>query len=363
MWNWIYVYIFCFSFFLSLLLTKLFRKIALKLKVVDNPSERKIHQVPKPLLGGVGIYFAFITTILVNMVFAHILVTNRAFSSLVPVDIAGYLEGMLVIREKLKVILIGMSLMVVLGLLDDLYNIRFRIKLGGQVVLALLLVLFGIRISFFIPNVYLSGFLTVLWIVGITNAFNLLDNMDGLSAGVGVIAAILFFITAFQQGQLFVTVILMAFTGSLVGFLRYNFHPASIFMGDAGSLFLGYTLASLTVLSTYYTEQSPTLFPVIIPVLILGVPIFDTFSVIWLRLGAKESIFKADKRHFSHRLVSLGLTQRQAVLLVYLVTFCVGINAILLKGVEAWGALIILVQAVGIFGVIISLELAARKNH
>jgi len=367
MWNWIYIYIFVFSLFLSLILslilTKLWRKIALRRSKLDRPSERKIHHMPKPLLGGVAIYLAFTVTVLVNMIVVHILVSNPAFSHLLPDTIIGHLRGAPVVWGKLKIILTGATLMMLLGLLDDLYGVRFRVKLAGQVLLALLLVGFGIRITLFIPNVYLSGLITIIWIVGITNAFNLLDNMDGLSAGVGLIAAIIFFITAFQEGQLFVTAILIAFAGSLAGFLKYNFHPSSIFMGDAGSLFLGYTLASLTVLNTYYSEQSPTLFPVIMPVLILGVPIFDTFSVICLRLKSRQSIFEADKRHFSHRLVSLGMTQRQAVLLVYLVTFCIGINAILLRSVQAWGAFIILVQAIAIFAIIVSLELAARKRR
>ena len=362
MWNWIYIYIFLLSLFLSLLLTGLFKKIALWLKILDKPAERKIHRVAKPLLGGIAIYLAFVLTVFVNMAFVHISLKNPAFFSLLPDDIIGYFKGTAVVLGKLRVIFIGATLMMVLGLLDDLYNIRFRVKLAGQVFLALLLVCSGIRISLFIPNVYLSGFITIIWIVGITNAFNLLDNMDGLSAGVGIIAAIIFFITAIQQGQLFVAAILIAFAGSLSGFLKYNFHPSSIFMGDAGSLFLGYTLASLTVLNTYYSQQSLTLFPVIMPILILGVPIFDTFSVICLRLKSRQSIFEADKRHFSHRLVSLGMTQRQAVLLVYLVTFCVGINAILLKAVHGWGVFIILIQALGIFGIIIALELAARKK-
>ncbi len=363
MWYLIYVYIFVFSLVLSLILTKLFRKIALRHRILDKPSERKIHHMPKPLLGGVAIYLAFTVTVLVNMIVVHMLVSNPAFSHLLSDTVIGHWRGAPVVWGKLAIILTGATLMMLLGLLDDLYSVRFRVKLAGQVLLALLLVGFGIRITLFIPNVHLSGLITIIWIVGITNAFNLLDNMDGLSAGVGLIAAIIFFITAFQQGQLFVTAILIAFAGSLAGFLKYNFHPSSIFMGDAGSLFLGYTLASLTVLNTYYSEQSLTLFPVVMPVLILGVPIFDTFSVICLRLKSRQSIFEADKRHFSHRLVSLGMPQKQAVLLVYLVTFCVGINAILLRSVQAWGAFIILVQAIAIFAIIVSLELAARKRR
>lgn len=363
MWNWIHLYTFIFSLFLSLLLTSLARRIALRLGIVDQPAGRKIHLVPKPLLGGIAIYLSFILTILINMAIVHMVIKNPAFTSFLPASIVSNLKGAPVVGTKLWVILAGGTIMILLGLLDDIRNIRFKVKLIVQIASAFLLIGAGIRISIFFPNTFFSSLITLIWVVGITNAFNLLDNMDGLSAGVAIIATILFAITALQQGQLFVCTILIAFAGSLAGFLRYNFHPAKIFMGDTGSLFIGYTLASLTVLNTFYSEGSPTLFPIIMPVLILGIPIFDTLSVICLRLKHGESIFKADNRHFSHRLVSLGLTQRQAVLLVYLVTFCVGINATLLRNVQVWGALIILLQAIGIFGIIIALELAARKKQ
>lgn len=362
MWNYIYIYVFLLSVVLSLALTKAARGIALRFGIIDTPSERKVHQEPKALLGGLGIYFAFIAAIAGNILIVYACTRNPNLFDFLPQVLLRQLQGVQVVWRKLGMILTGATLMMMLGLADDIWNIRFSVKLAGQVVLALLLVWSGVRVSLFIQNVYVSWFISVLWIVGITNAFNLLDNMDGLSAGVGMIATVIFFTVSVQQGQFFVSAILITLAGSLLGFLRYNFHPSRIFMGDAGSLFLGYTLASLTLLNTYYSSESPTLFPVIMPLLILGVPIFDTFSVIFLRLKAGESVFKADRRHFSHRLVALGMTQRQAVLLVYLVSFCVGINAILLRSVETWGALIILIQAVGILGLIICLEVAGRKR-
>ena len=140
MWNWVYIYIFLFSLFLSLILTKLWRKIALRRSKLDRPSERKIHHMPKPLLGGVAIYLAFTVTVLVNMIVVHILVSNPAFSHLLPDTIIGHLRGAPVVWGKLKIILTGATLMMLLGLLDDLYGVRFRVKLAGQVLLALLLV-------------------------------------------------------------------------------------------------------------------------------------------------------------------------------------------------------------------------------
>jgi UDP-GlcNAc:undecaprenyl-phosphate/decaprenyl-phosphate GlcNAc-1-phosphate transferase len=252
--------------------------------------------------------------------------------------------------------------MVLLGILDDIRDINAKLKLLIQSITALVVVLFGMRITLFIESAFIGGVITVIWIVAITNAFNLLDNMDGLSAGTAFISSIIFFFTAWVHGYLFVSAIMLVFAGSIAGFLRYNVNPAKIFMGDAGSLFIGFMLSSLTILNTYYAEGSKTLFPVIMPVLILAVPIFDMLSVIVIRIKNRESIFKPDKRHFSHRLVALGLTHRQAVSLVYLICFCVGISSLLLRQVNAMGAFIIIVQALAIFGIIISLESAGAKN-
>ena len=186
--------------------------------------------------------------------------------------------------------------------------------------------------------------------------------MDGLAAGVALIAAFIFFLVALQQGQFFVSVILLIFAGSLMGFLPYNFRPATIFMGDAGSMFIGFLLSALIILNTFYVPESPTFLPVIMPLLVLGVPIFDTLSVIFLRLKKGQPIFTADKRHFSHRLVGLGMSQKQAVLFVYLVTFCIAINATLLRGAKPAEATVILIQALAIFAFIVFLEVTAGRR-
>ena len=201
-----------------------------------------------------------------------------------------------------------------------------------------------------------------MWMVLIMNSFNLLDNMDGLACGVALIATFIFFgITSFQH-QLFTSSMLVVFAGCLAGFLIFNWYPASIFMGDAGSMWIGFMLATLTLMSTFYSEGKPTLFPVIMPLLILGVPIFDTVSVMIIRLIRKKPLFVGDKNHFSHRLVHLGMTQARAVAFIYLVTFCIGINATLLSTVEKPGAVVILLQAVVIFVIIALLEYTGRKS-
>ncbi|MCK4437281.1 undecaprenyl/decaprenyl-phosphate alpha-N-acetylglucosaminyl 1-phosphate transferase [bacterium] len=362
MWNWVYVYIFCFSLILSLAFTPLVRRVAIRFSLLDRPQGRKLHLTAKPLLGGVAIYLAFTLTILANLAVVALLRQKPQLMNLLPQVIGNRLAGVAITHQRLLAILLGGTFILILGLLDDLKEVSPKIKLMGQFLISFLLILFGIKVTLFLPS-FLAIPITIIWVVGITNSLNLLDNMDGLAAGVAAIASIIFFSVALQQGQFFVSAILLVFAGSLLGFLPYNFHPATIFMGDAGSMFIGFILATLTVLSTYYTEASPTPLPLIMPLLILGVPLFDTFSVILIRWRRGDPIFGADKRHFSHRLVGLGLTQRQAVLLVYLATFCVGINATLLKSVKIAGGVVILVQALAIFGLIIFLEVAGSKGN
>ncbi len=363
MWSLVYVYIFSFSFILSLALTPLFRKLALRFSFLDNPEERKVHSEAKPLLGGLATYLAFTLTIVINLTIVAILRLKPQLMNLLPDIVAGSLPGVMTIRSKLLAILFGGTIVFFLGLWDDLKGgISPSVKLAGQLLAGLVLVFMGIRVSIFLPS-WLAIIITLIWIIGITNAFNLLDNMDGLAAGVALLASLIFFLVALQQGQLFVSVILLVFAGSLAGFLPYNFRPATIFMGDAGSMFVGFLLAALTVLNTFYTQDSPTLLPVFMPLLILGVPIFDTLSVIFIRLKRGDPLFTADKRHFSHRLVGLGMSQKQAVIFIYLVTFSIGINATLLRGIKLTGAAVILIQALAIFGLIVFLEVAARKGN
>ena len=199
--------------------------------------------------------------------------------------------------------------------------------------------------------------------VAIINAFNLLDNMDGLTTGVGLVACFICFIVTSQQQQTFTSIVILAFAGALLGFLRYNFNPAKIFLGDAGSMFIGYMLAVLTITASYYKEGFPTHLPVVMPILILAVPIFDTLSVISIRIKRKEPIFGGDKNHFSHRLVALGFSQRGAVLFIYLISFCLGIIAILLTQVNILGAIIIFIQGVLILVIIALLESVARRER
>ena len=214
----------------------------------------------------------------------------------------------------------------------------------------------GIRITLFLGEGMISLFVTVFWILAITNAFNLLDNIDGLSSGIAIIASFILFLMCFQGGQILVCLLLVIFIGSLLGFLRYNYPPAKLFMGDAGSLFTGYIMSVLIIMSTFYSNGDISLIPFVAPVLILAVPIYDTLSVICIRIKNRKSIFTGDKNHFSHRLLKLGMSQKQAVLFIYLVSLCLGMAALTLTSTNLKSQFILLLQSCGLLTIIYLLE-------
>lgn len=365
MWIITYVYLFAVSFVVSIVAVKLCIPLANKLDMVARPSNRRLHKKVTPLLGGLGIYTALMVAIL-----AHyggiILLYNLDAESIFPwlQRIFVHVPGMIKVGWSMLGIFVCGFIIFVIGLLDDKFGLPAKLKFYLEIAIALVIVhYFDIKITLFVKNELFSYIITVLWIVGITNAFNLLDNMDGLSAGVALVASSVFFITAVNAGQLFIGLFLAAFMGVLLGFLRYNFAPARIFMGDAGSLFIGFILSIMTIMGTYYIKGSATLYPVLMPVIILGVPIYDTMSVIVIRIKNKESIFKADKNHFSHRLLRLGMTHRGAALFIYLVTFCVAINAVILPSLKQFGIMITAIQTVCMLLIISFLEYYGKRNN
>ncbi|NOZ63594.1 MAG: undecaprenyl/decaprenyl-phosphate alpha-N-acetylglucosaminyl 1-phosphate transferase [Caldiserica bacterium] len=352
----IFFLLFFVSFTLALLSIPIFIKTARKWRLMDVPEERKVHRIPKPLLGGIAIFLSFYLTWFLGILLLPLIQKN--FPSLAP-----YLPP--VSREIGRILPLFFSglLMLLVGLADDFKPLKPYQKLAGQVLAAFLLALSGTRITLFMPHPFWSYLITILWVVAVTNSFNLLDNMDGLAGGVALIASLIFLYISLLTSQIFTAAVLATFCGVLAGFLIYNFPPSKIFLGDAGSLWVGFTIASLTILTTFYREGLPTFLPVIMPLLILGVPFFDTISVIIIRWKRREPLFKADRNHFSHRLLSLGMTERQAILFIYLITFGVGINATLLTQVNLPGALVILLQSVVIFNIIAVLEFLGRRRN
>ena len=251
----------------------------------------------------------------------------------------------------------GAVVLHLVGLRDDRRPLRPLPKLAAQLAVALFIAWpMGIRAVEVLPAPF-SIAVTVLWIVVITNAFNFLDNMDGLSAGVAAIAAAIFAVASMGTGQIFVPVMAWVLVGSLLGFLVFNFSPASIFMGDAGSLPIGYLMSVLTILTTYYDPvQNLTTLGVVVPVVVLAVPLYDVISVLIHRIRLGESPFRGDWRHFSHRLVKRGMSQRGAVLTIYLATAATGLPAIVLPRVEWVGASLLLVQCLCVVAMIAILE-------
>ncbi len=359
----IYPYLFLLTLGLSLWLVPYARRLAIKLRVIDLPHERKIHEGIRPRLGGLAIYAAFMLALGLQLGGFFLWKSAAWFVHTFPV-LAEQEEWLVNALPKLGIILLGATIMLILGFIDDRRGLgfSFKIKFAAQFLAAGVLLLGGIHTTF-MPTPWLNYLVTVFWVVGITNAFNLLDNMDGLSAGVAVIASLMLIIITAVQAQFFSAMILCLFAGAVAGFLYHNFYPAKIFMGDTGSHFIGYMLATLTITSSYVVPESETLLPALMPLLILSLPIFDTLSVIFIRWREHRPIFKGDRRHFSHRLVDLGMSQRGAVIFIYLVTCSIGLTAAVLPYLPLWGQILVLAQTVLIYVMIMILMHVARRAN
>jgi UDP-GlcNAc:undecaprenyl-phosphate/decaprenyl-phosphate GlcNAc-1-phosphate transferase len=361
-WLLVYFYVFDASFVLALLLTPAFKKLSFQWNYVDEPDrERKIHTEAMPLLGGLAVFSAFAANVVFNYLVVLPLGSRVDLPFIDMPDVKMYLDGAFSVWPKLLVILLGGGLMVALGMYDDKYELNARAKLLMQFVIALLVALAGIRVTAFIPIKVVNYLLTVLWIVTITNAMNFLDNMDGLCTGIGLVCAGLFAFIAGIQHQYFVCLIALALAGALLGFLPHNFKPATIFLGDAGSHFVGYMLAVLPICVTFYRRGTPTLLPVLIPLLVLAVPLFDLVMVMWIRIRHGQPVYLGDVNHISHRLVRLGLPQSWAVTLVYLITLTLGLGATALLWSQMTAALIVIVQAICILAIVTMLERLGGK--
>ena len=304
----VYAGVFVGSLLLALVLTPLALRFALRREVLDHPGGHKGHESPVPYLGGVAIVVAFSAAVLAAVAVAP------------PVDGLSELVAVLGIAVALAF----------LGLADDLWGLPALLRLGAEVAAGLGLWAFGEGVALF-PSDAANAAITVVWAVGITNAFNLLDNMDGLSAGVAAIAAGWLFALAAANGQFLVAGLAIALAGCALGFLRSNFHPARIYMGDAGSLFLGFVLAALGVKLRF---DGPTQVTFFVPILVLGVAIFDTTLVTLTRLLHRRNPLVGGRDHVSHRLVLVGLPVRAAVSLIYAAAVALGWLAVVMARVD-----------------------------
>lgn len=330
-----YVLAFVIAAGVTLLITPGVIFFAAKTGAMDAPDARKVHKKPVARIGGIGIYAAFMAGILAVM----------SMTDMTP-EVSFEIIGLLV----------SGTLIVLLGIVDDYKNLPAKVKLVGQIAAACVLAIaFDVRIDFITDPFgdyffleYLAVPATVFWIVGLTNTVNLIDGLDGLAAGVAVIASVTIFLVALQQNILLVAVLTAALAGAAFGFLYYNFNPARIFMGDSGSMFLGFMLAGISVIGAVKCAATIAL---IVPILALGLPILDTTFAIVRRYRGGVPIFKPDRGHLHHRLLDLGFTQRQAVLLMYVISAVLGLSAVTLTEVSS--QISILIVAVVLLAVLV----------
>jgi len=340
-----YLFVFSSSLCLSLFLVPIFRKIGIRFNIVDRPGNRKIHKEPIPCVGGLAIYLVILMVVFGSLL-ALYLITRTSYGVNFFPEITKQIPLIGGASLKLFGILGGATVIVGIGLLDDVVGVLFdyRLKLLIEILIAFLMTLVGIKVDF-LGNDILNTFVTILWIVGITNAFNLLDNMDGLSSGVAHICCMLFFFIAARQDQFFICLLFLTVAGGLLGFLYFNFHPAKIFLGDTGALFIGFLIATITVLQSFGTPSSSSSFHILMPIIILSLPIWDTTRVVLIRLVERRPIFQGDRRHISHRLVEMGMSQGQAALTVYTMTFALGIGCTVLDFADIFINYILITQA------------------
>ncbi|WP_400162287.1 glycosyltransferase family 4 protein [Brevibacillus sp. TJ4] len=321
-----FIFGFLTSLIVAFLATPYVKKLAIKVGAVDAPDQRKVHTRIMPRLGGLAIYLGYLVAFFLFVPFAD--------------------------KPETLGIFIGSSIVMIVGMLDDKYQLSPKWKLLGQLVAALIVVIpFGLKIG--VVNLpyegsidFGSGWLlwlavpiTIFWIVGVTNAVNLIDGLDGLSAGVSAIATATMAVMAILMGDYNVALYCFVLLGAIIGFLYFNFHPARLFMGDTGSLFLGFNLAALSIMG--FKEALFVSF--IIPIVVLGVPLWDTFFAIVRRIINKKPISSPDKGHLHHCLLNMGLSHRTTVLVIYSISIFFGSMAILLTKTTKWTTLTVMV--------------------
>lgn len=317
-----YIYIFLIAAGISLVFTPAALKLAYKIGAIDIPTDnRRVHNKPIPRLGGIAIYLGTIVSIIL----------------ILPYSI------------KTTGILLGGTAILITGIVDDIYKLSPRIKLICQAVSAMILFGFGVRIHFIgIPfgdgYLYFPWFISLLgtlfWVVGITNTINLIDGLDGLAAGVAAIASLSLAYIAYMNERPEVALVTLAVAGGSLGFLPFNFNPAKIFMGDGGSLFLGFMLSAVSIMGPM---KGAAAIATIIPVLVLGLPIFDTAFAIFRRMLNGRPIMEADKGHLHHRILSKGMDQRRTVIILYTLSGILGIAAVLVnKSMFLYGMILII---------------------
>lgn len=322
---------------LNIWIQKYLIKFCHKKQLFDMPGKRKVHCEPVPRIGGLGIFISFAI-----LFFAFDLFSIWTY----------------------KIIFLSASFLFFINLIDDLKpgGINNKIKLFIQILLSSILFFMGVKVTLFIDNEIITFLLTVIWITGITNSMNLIDNMNGLSSGLGIISSLFFAYTFYQQANnsLFYMCIILA--SSILPFFLFNYPKGRIFMGDCGANLIGFLLATISVSGTYLVNSRLSRLPVIAPLIILSVPIYDTLSVMIIRKIKGYSVFSPDKNHISHRISNMGISNNISVLIIFLISIICSIGAIILPDLYLRSALIMLLQLFILYILITILVYAGKKN-
>lgn len=326
----------------SFIITPLVIKLAVKIGALDVPKDnRRVHKTPVPLMGGLAIYMGFILTVIIFMP----------------------------MTKQIIGLLAGSTFITISGLVDDIRPMKAKTKLLLQIIGAVILVYSGITIKFVsnpfdaIDGMWDLGWLsipaTIFWIVGVTNAFNLIDGLDGLAAGVASISCLTLFIISVLNGRITAALLTAVLAGSTIGFLPYNFNPAKIFMGDTGAQLLGYVLAAISIQGAIKYAAAIV---ITVPVLALGLPIYDTLAAVARRFRNKRPVMEADREHLHHKLLDLGLSQKQAVCVMYFISGLLGISAIFATEISTVQSFLVLISVMFIV-VVLSKQLGLVKKN
>lgn len=340
------------------------RRAARRLGLMDRPGERKVHTAVTPLGGGLGIWLGIVGTFALGTLAVLISAANDQLARMLPAQITVHFEGLQSRLDQLWILLAAATVLMLLGLADDRRGLPWWFRMIVEFAVAAVVVfVLGYQLTAFIPIPWLTGVLSVLWIVTTINSFNMLDNMDGLSGGVAAIIAAMLAGTMLltpdigtTRPQIFVAALLLVVCGAVLGFLWHNRPPARLFMGDAGAYLVGFLIGVSTLMATYAGYRGAKAHSVLVPLCVMAVPLYDLASVIWIRIREGRSPFQADKRHFSHRLVDLGFRKGPAVLTIYLVTATCGLAGMVLGRTDLGGALLVLAIVGCMLGIVRIME-------
>lgn len=341
--NWVlYIAAFASAFAITLVTTPFAKKVSLKVGAIDYPKDRGMHKKPMPRMGGIAIVLGFMISV---------------------ITLSFFVQGMEV--KKFIGLVTGAAIIVGLGILDDIHSLPAKLKFCIQIVAALVVIQSGIRINVVLWPVTaylqkLSVPITLLWIVGVTNAVNLIDGLDGLAVGVSSIAALCLMVLCMMTGSETAVMLTAALAGSCLGFLPRNFNPAEIFMGDTGSTFLGFILAVTSILGVF---KGYAVLAVIVSMLCLGLPIFDTLFAMVRRAAKHQSIMQPDRGHLHHRLIDRGYSQRKAVLILYAVSGLCGLFAIFISFKDARTVVVVILTVVTLSFVIYYFNVKSKNSE